>query len=357
MSRPVPAVDPAPAELDDVLDPGWLTAALADVAPGERVVEVDQIARTQTLAHKVRFAAVIEGLDGERRTRVYCVKAHFGDGSPETLLTETHVYRDLHPILDVRTPRAFYAGIDESKGRSLIIMDDVESEGGRFLSARESYWEATCQDALGQLARLHAATWDDPRWDVDWLGSRMVMTAGLFPTDALQRLLDDGRGEQVAPELLDARRLQQAVAVTASLPPTCVTHGDTHSGNVYLDAAGRACWLDWQVTQRGHWSIDVSYHIATALDIEDRRSHERDLLGGYLEELAALGVEPPSWDEAWERYSLGFSWGFLLWAITRISSREVVLIHMPRLGAALSDHDTFARLEARSSSAPPTRTG
>ena len=148
----------------------------------------------------------------------------------------------------------------------------------------------------------------------------------------------------MAPELLDARRLQQAVAVTASLPPTCVIHGDTHSGNVYLDAAGRACWLDWQVTQRGHWSIDVSYHIATALDIEDRRAHEHELLAGYLEELAGLGVVAPSWDEAWERYTLGFSWGFLLWAITRISSREVVLLHMPRLGAALADHDTFARL-------------
>ena len=121
--------------------------------------DVDQLGRTQTLAHKVRFAAVIEGVDGDRRTRTYCVKAHFGDGSPETLLTETHVYRDLHPTLDVRTPRAYYTGIDESKGRSLIIMDDVESDGGRFLSAHEPYSVATCRDAL-------AAAGAPPRGDV-----------------------------------------------------------------------------------------------------------------------------------------------------------------------------------------------
>jgi hypothetical protein len=30
--------------------------------------------------------------------------------------------------------------------------------------------------------------------------------------------------------------------------------------------------------------------------------------------------------------------------ITRISSRAVVLIHIPRLAAALTDHDTFRRL-------------
>jgi hypothetical protein len=33
-----------------------------------------------------------------------------------------------------------------------------------------------------------------------------------------------------------------------------------------------------------------------------------------------------------------------LWVITRVSSRAVVLIHIPRLAAALTDHDTFRRL-------------
>ena len=99
-------------------------------------------------------------------------------------------------------------------------------------------------------------------------------------------------------------------------------HGDTHSGNAYLDRAGRACWLDWQVVHVGHWATDVSYHIATSLDVEDRRTYEGEVLRHYLSELAAGGVEPPTWEEAWEQYTLLFPYGYFLWAITRISSRS-----------------------------------
>jgi len=339
-----PLEDPTPLELDDVLDPTWLGAALDDVYADDRIVEVSRADHTQTLAHKVRFAVVVESADGSRRTRTYCVKAHFGDDSPETLRTEAHAYRDLLPTTGVRAPRAYYTGIDESTGRALVIMDDVVADGGRFLGAHEPYSVDTCRDALAQLARLHAATWADDRWDLDWLDPRISLMTELFPVDLLQGLLDDGRGTGLPADLLDAQRLVRAMQLTAALPATCVIHADTHSGNVYLDADRRACWLDWQVAQRGHWSIDVSYHLSTVLDIDDRRTHETDLLRGYLDELARLGIDPPSWGDAWSHYTLGFTWGYFLWVITRISSREVVLVHMPRIGAALADHKTFARL-------------
>jgi hypothetical protein len=38
--------------------------------------------------------------------------------------------------------------------------------------------------------------------------------------------------------------------------------------------------------------------------------------------------------------------GYFLWVIIQISSRAVVLIHLPRIAAALTDHDTFRRLGA-----------
>ena len=166
----------------------------------------------------------------------------------------------------------------------------------------------------------------------------------MYSDDVLQELLDDGRGERVPSELLDAGRLRRALQATAEVRPTCVVHGDTQSGNAYLDRDGRVGWLDWQVTQRGHWSIDVSYHLGTVLDVETRRAYERELLARYLAELRRRGVDAPSFDGAWESYTLGFTWGYFLWTITRISSREVVLLNIPRLGAALTDHDTFRRL-------------
>lgn len=336
-----PAFEAVPADLATVLDPHWLAEALDVVDGDDRIVGVEQVGSTRTVAEKVRFVVTVEGAGGIRR-HALCAKAHFDDGL-NSLLTEAHFYRDLRPRLAVRAPRAYYTGIDEAANRGLIVMDDVVALGGRFLDAHEPYSVATCRDALSQLAVLHAATWDDAP-DGDWLAPRISRMASLFPTDALQDLLDDGRGPDLPAFLRDAPTLQAAMDRTAEVAPTCVVHGDTHSGNAYLDRDGRVCWLDWQITQRGHWSTDVSYHLGTVLDVGTRRAHEADLLRNYLDELGSQGVDPPPFDEAWERYTLGFTWGYFLWTITRISSRAVVLLHVPRLGAALADHDTFRRL-------------
>ena len=338
--------DCVPADLATVLDPEWLTIALDDVGPAERVVAVKQVDRSATLAQKILFHVTIEAGDGTRRMVNCCAKGHFDEG-PFTLLTEAHVYRDLRPHIGLRGPRAHYTGIDDSTGRAMIIMDDVLSEGATFLNAFVPYSVSLARDSLSQLARLHAATWDQPAWQArSWLAPALAWMPPLYSTVALQKLLDDGRGADLPPELRDAAQLQAALRRTAEMRGTCVIHGDTHSGNAYLDHVGRACWLDWQITQWGHWSIDVSYHLATVLDIADRRAHEVDLLRHYLEELAANDVRPPPWDEAWARYTTGFSWGYFLWVITTISSRDVVMLHIPRLGAALADHETFQRLAA-----------
>ena len=273
-------------------------------------------------------------------THPLCAKAHFNDGI-NSLLGEASFYRHLQPDLGVRTPQPHYTGIDPATNRGLIVMDDILTLGGRILDASEPYAVATCRDTLGQLALLHAKTWGDEQWDVDWLAPRVALMADIFPTDTLQGLLDDGRGPDLPAVLRDAPTLQAAMHQTARLPLTCVLHGDTHSGNAYLDAEGSAYWFDWQVVQRGHWSVDVAYHLGTVLSIEDRRAHEVELLEHYLAELAAHGVAAPSFAEAWDAYTLGFTWGYFLWTITRISSRAVVLLHIPRLGAALTDHDTF----------------
>ena len=339
---PAPTFVAVPEDVATVLDPQWLAAALDVVGDNDRIVAVDRVGSSRTIAEKVQFVVGVER-GGVVEQHALCAKGHFDDGF-NSLLSEAHFYRDLRPRLAVRAPTAHYVGIDDAATRALIVMDDVVALGGSFLGAQTPYSVATCRDALTQLAILHASTWDDAQWDVAWLEPRVANMASFFPTDTLQGLLDDGRGPDLPPELRDAPTLQAAMLRTAELAPTCVLHGDTHSGNAYLDRDGRVCWLDWQVTQRGHWSIDVAYHLGTVLDIGTRRAHERELLAHYLDVLASHGVEAPSFDEAWERYTLGFTWGYFLWVITRISSRAVVLLHIPRLGAALADHHTFRRL-------------
>jgi hypothetical protein len=331
--------------LDAVLDTDWLTEVLDDVGDGERVVAVEVVDSSKTLATKVRFRATIERADGSRDSRAYCVKAHL-DGTPGAdLLSEAHFYGELAPMLEVRSPRAYYAALDHDAQQAMVIMDDVVAEGGTFLGAHTPYSLDTTRDTLGQLARLHATTWGcEHVADLSWLAPRITGMADFYPEDLLQSLLDDGRGPDLAPPLRSAANLQEAMRRTGAHDVTCVIHADPHSGNSYLDAEGRACWLDWQIVQRGNWSTDIAYHLATVLDIDTRRAHEADLLRHYLRELESLGGIAPSWEDAWEQYTLGFSYGYFLWVITRISSRAVVLIHIPRLAAALTDHDTFHRL-------------
>jgi aminoglycoside phosphotransferase (APT) family kinase protein len=336
--------EPVPATIEALLDAEWLTDALDDLGDGERVVEVATEESLSTVATKLRFQATVEAPDGARRTEAYCAKGHF-DGSPSSLRSETHFYRDLAPRLSLRVPRVYYTGIDDETGRSLVIMDDVVAQAGRFLSAHDPYSGETARETLGQLACLHAATWGDEKlMAADWLAPRMARMAEFYAEDYLQSLLDDGRGPDIAPELRDAGNVRAALLRTAEVAATCVIHGDAHSGNVYLDGGSRACWLDWQNVQCGWWAADVSYHVATTLEIEDRRACEADLLRHYLEQLASNGAPAPGFDEAWEQYTTAFSYGYFLWVITRISSRAVVLVHIPRLAAALTDHDTYRRL-------------
>lgn len=331
-----------PADVDTLLDPGWLSRHLASIDAFDRIVAVERVDSLTTIADKLRFAVQVEGPDGERSIPL-CAKAHFSNAL-NSLGTEAHAYRELHPFIPVRTPRAHYVGIDAESDRAMIVMDDVLARGGQILDAHHPYSVDTCRESLTQLALLHATTWNGRRWDVEWLAPRFLATASVFAPDVLQGLLHDGRGEGIEPVLLDAGNLLAAVQRTAELPATCVLHGDTHSGNAFVQADGALGWLDWQITQRGHWSVDVAYHLGTVLDVDTRRAHEAELLGHYLDQLAAAGAPAPSFDVAWEAYAAGFAWGYLLWAITRISSREVVLVHFPRLATAMADHETYARL-------------
>ena len=339
--------DRFPTSTEGVLDPAWLGTALDDVGADERVVAAEAVDTSRTLAEKLRIAVTIEGADGSRRQQGYCIKAHL-DGAPAyDIMPEALFYRDVAPRLALRMPRTAFIGYAEADAQAMIVMEDVVAAGGEFGSPHRPQSAALTRDTLSQLALLHASTWGlAPVADVEWLGPRIETFLTFYPADQLQALLDDGRADGAPPELLDAANLVAALEQVGRHEHTCVLHGDTHTGNVYLDADGRACWFDWQVAQLGNWATDVSYHLATVLSVDDRRAHETDLLRHYLAELAAHGAPAPAWEEAWDLYRRSFPYGYFLWVITRVRDRSEVLAHMPRLIAALADHDTYRRLGA-----------
>jgi Phosphotransferase enzyme family len=334
-----------PTTREGALDAAWLGSALSDIGDDERVITAAPVESSKTLAEKLRIAVTVEAADGSRRTRHYCIKAHLDGASALDILPEARFYRDVAPRLPVRMPRTYFTGFDEANQRAMIIMDDIVVAGGTFGSPHEPQSVAVTRDTLSQLALLHASTWGlSSIDDVEWLGQRIETFITFYSADLLQSLLDDGRAEGFAPELRDATNLVAALGCMAEHEHTCLLHGDTHTGNVYLDAEGRACWFDWQVAQLGNWATDVSYHLATVLSVDDRRAHEVDLLQHYLHELEAHGAPAPAWDDAWDLYRRSFPYGYFLWVITRVRDRSEVLAHMPRLAAALADHGTYRLL-------------
>jgi hypothetical protein len=98
--------------------------------------------------------------------------------------------------------------------------------------------------------------------------------------------------------------------------------------------------------QRGPWALDVGYHIASTLTVDDRRRSERDLVRHYLARLAAEGVEAPAEDEAWPGVRRGFVHGFYLWGITLKVDPPITTALLERLGHAVHDHDAFAAVGA-----------
>lgn len=334
-----------PSTYEAVLDTGWLKAALSDIGDDDEVVAAQPVGTTKTLAEKLRILVTIEGADGNRETRAYCIKAHL-DGSPGLDITpEAMFYRDVAPRLPVRMPEVFFADTDPEAGQAIIVMEDIIVAGGNFGNPNRPYTVEMTRDSLSQLALLHGSTWGGAvAEDFDWIGPRLENFAANYGGDQLQAFLEDGRAHGFAPELQSGENLVEALRRQSEREVTCMLHGDTHTGNAYLDANDRIHWFDWQVVQTGHWSQDVAYHLGTVLSIEDRRANEQDLLRHYLSELDTSGGEPPPWDEAWELYRSGFSYGYLLWVITQVRGRDEVLAHMPRLAAAMTDHDTYRRL-------------
>ena len=80
-------------------------------------------------------------------------------------------------------------------------------------------------------------------------------------------------------------------------------HGDPHIGNLF-DDGGRTGFLDWGVINVTTPLRDASYFVNMAMQVEDRRAHEQELLRHYLDARRALGGQPISWDQAWQAHRL-----------------------------------------------------
>ena len=340
--------DPAPASLEEVLDPAWLTPMLRSRWPGAEVRAVEVLETLVTQATKVRLKLDLAGNSGAP-TRI-CIKGILVDSGahPSASVVEAQFYRDAAATLPVSVPGCLYSNLDKAGTRGVTVMHDVIAAGATFCSALVPFTPDEAIEGLDQLARLHAAAWQgSAAFALPWIPSFLdrISATPIIARDVLQALLEGPRGASLPAAVRDADRLQRGLEALAGQvrgQSRCLVHGDAHAGNVYREASGALGLVDWQILQKGEWAQDVAYHLAAVLSPEDRRTHERALLDHYRARLAALGGPSLDADAAWTRYRAGLVYGYFLWAITRKVEPVLIDEFVRRLGLAVDELDGFA---------------
>jgi hypothetical protein len=349
--------------------PAYLNGLLGAAVPGARITEVaivdaktygeQMVSTAGRVAIEVAYAA---GTPADLPTRLVLKLTRGVDKIMAPFYAnEVAFYARIRPELAIEAPRCFGAGSDAESGLFGLLLEDLGVRGAAFPNVTQPTSVDQVRALLDTLATVHARFWASPRFadDLVWVETHLQgQVAHLMNELAPHVIAQEVEQENFKRELVQRLRTTPAELLAgvqavqrhqATLPQTLL-HGDTHLGNTYRLPDGSAGLLDWQLMVRGHHMHDVNYFITTALSIGDRRAHEVDLLGYYLNRLGAAGVaDVPAFDAAWLEYRRALVWGvYIGWLTTPVVNYgwEINVLNHLRLTTAYEDHDTAALVAA-----------
>lgn len=362
----VSSPDDVPASAT-ALTPEWLTAALCSEVPGAAVTELKVLGRSVGTSTRsaLRVAYNATGQQAGLPTRLFVKTAATFRQRLMLMLGgvaegETIFFQHIRPELGrLRSPRAYYAASDPRTFRSIVLMDDLRSQGWTFPDPmRETITRTDAEGMVDEMAYYHAAFWND---------ARLIRALSRLPTsERFQRRLNAfgftyamrigfERGRFVIPPTLYRRR--QEIFPTAmrslrlnSTGTLTLLHQDVHQGNWLRDPEGRMGLYDWQAVAAGESALDFTYALAVNLRIQDRRAWEHDLLERYLWRLGEEAVStPPAFDQAWLRYRQQ-PFHVLIWALATIGAgrlhanmqpKDYMLRCLERIATFVDDHGSL----------------
>ncbi|GAA4552105.1 phosphotransferase [Amycolatopsis samaneae] len=263
---------------------------------------------------------------------------------------EVLFYRELAPRVGMRVPRCHFGRVDEAGERFALLLEDVTD--ATMHDQDEAWAREDVLLALGQLALLHGAHWDDSRLaSLGWLnslsGERLEAWEQLFRvawqdfTARAEVELDPGLfalGERFCAAGFDSW-------TEGFQGPRSLVHADFHTGNLLFrtreDGAREVVTVDWQLVTYASPLIDVAYLLGR-MPTAVRRAGERDLVRAYH---AALAADYP-WDRCWEDYQRWVWYGVVSALIavlgTPMSAKEAALYcdKVTRYLTQAADHDS-----------------
>lgn len=223
---------------------------------------------------------------------------------------EVRFYTELASTVDIRVARCYHGEWDPDSGDFVLLLEDLApaQQGDQLVGCTPEQARA----AIAELAGLHAPRWGDRSLDeVEWL-SRRTSETDVEQLVGLYRLLLPGFLATFARyfdtegvELVERFADRLADWVHDREGPTTVTHGDYRLDNLMFtsaDGAPTVVAVDWQTPGQGSGLTDLAYFLGAGLLPTDRRAYERDLVAGYVADLARRGVDVDH-DWAWQQYA------------------------------------------------------
>jgi Ser/Thr protein kinase RdoA (MazF antagonist) len=218
---------------------------------------------------------------------------------------EIRFYRDVAPRVDGPVAACHLAVHDAREGWFTLVLEDAAPAMQGDQIAGCTVEEARL--AMRELARLHAAVWDDEQLaTADWLNQAPVLD------EAVVGQLLGGFIERYDARLVPEHRAIIERFITRLDPwladrrlPFSIVHGDYRLDNLLFGEAGSPKPLtvvDWQTVSWGPPLLDASYFLGAGLAVGDRRANEKTLVREYYERLLTLGIENFTWEKCWEEY-------------------------------------------------------
>lgn len=348
------------------ITPEWLTAAVCGNTPGAAVTKIDvELASAGTHErHRLLVAYNDAGTQAGLPSSIFTKSlpsfvTRMVAGFNGHARIEGGFYAEVRPLLDLEAPICYFSTYDQQTFAAIHLLEDlVHTKAATFCGHGTHVNRAMAEDMVDLLAALHGRFYADPklseryRWLAHFpkwfsIGAQKMRTE-YYTGKAFDAAAD------VIPAALMARRHEVWPATVRALAvhdhePNVFLHSDVHIGNWYRTGAGRMGLCDWQCPSRGHWSRDLAYAIGTALQPDDRRAWERDLLTRYLDRLAARCGARLDFDRSFTFYRQQMLLALAMWTITlrhsplfpSMQTEAMTLAMIERIAIAMADLDSL----------------
>jgi hypothetical protein len=326
--------DPIPIVGPEAVTPAWMTKALRAAGIDVRVLEVaGRKIGTGQVGESVRFTVTYASAPpGAPAT----VVGKFPSPDPDSravginlgnYIREVRFYLDLATGAGVATPRCLFADVDPATSDFVLLMEDLAPAAPGDQMRGVSVAQAAL--VLEEAAKLHASHWEDPTLDrLPWVSDSAAAPKGVGG-DTVRTLWArflERYEDRVTPR---CRMIGESISGAYELfrggyrGPRCLVHGDFRPDNMMFATAQGGypvTVVDWQSYGLGCCMADISYFMAGALRIEDRRSHEGRLLRDYHASLVRMGVNGYGFDDLLRDYA---RYSFALFNMAFIASMIV----------------------------------